>query len=427
MTETLARPTVAPPGGRAARALYLTHRVPYPPDKGDRIRNFHLLRQLSRRAEVWLGCLADEPVSADTMAELNRHCERVAVVPVSGKRRWVRAGLSFVGGQSLSEGAFAEPALAKVIREWTAETRFDSVTVSASSLVPYLRRNGLENTPAVVDLVDVDSQKWSDFAATKRGPKRWLYEWEAARVRNLERSLPAWVRAVGLVSRAEADVYDGFAGAGSATVALNGVDLDYFQVGPVPRVSSAIAAFVGALDYLPNVDAAVWFARDVWPLIRAKYPAAEFHLIGRKPTPEVQALAAHPGVKLIGQVPDVRPHLAEATVAVVPLRLARGLQNKVLEALAMGKAVVAAPAALAALKTEPGTHLLSATTPEEWANAVCGLFASPERVRELGANGRRFVEVHHHWEHCLQPLVEKIIAPPVAAPPPPSRAGDHHP
>ena len=176
------------------------------------------------------------------------------------------------------------------------------------------------------------------------------------------------------------------------------------------------AAFVGALDYLPNVDAAVWFAREVWPRIRAKFPAAEFHLIGRKPTSEVQALAALPGVKLIGQVPDVRPYLEAATVAVVPLRLARGLQNKVLEALAMGKAVVAAPAALAALKTEPGKDLLAATTPTEWVDAVGGLFTNPARVRELGIAGRRFVEQHHHWEHCLQPLIDKIVGTPAAAP-----------
>src|SRR5207244_2106356 len=136
-------------------------------------------------------------------------------------------------------------------------------------------------------------------------------------------------------------------------------------------------AFVGALDYLPNVDAAVWFAREVWPAIRATHPAAELRLIGRKPAPAVQELAALPGVKLIGQVPDVRPHVAAVAVVVAPLRLARGLQNKVLEALAMAKPVVAAPAALAALTAEPGVHLLSATTPAEWAAAVGGLFADP--------------------------------------------------
>ena len=417
------------------KVLYLTHRVPFPPDKGDRIRNFHLLRQLARHGQVWLGCLADEPVSAEAVAELGRLCERVAIVPISGNRRWLRAGWSLLRGRSLSEGAFAEPRLRAVIRAWTAETRFHAAVASASSLAPYLRRDGLEGTPAVIDLMDVDSQKWLDFAAASSVPKRWLYRLEAARVRKLERRLPAWVRAAAVVSRPEADILDAIAGAGAATVATNGVDLDYFrpQCGPLaPRADVSATsgsvdrseettargasglhscAFVGALDYLPNVDAAVWFARAVWPLIRARVPAAEFLLIGRKPEPAVQSLAALPGVKLIGQVPDVRPDLARATVAVVPLRLARGIQNKVLEALAMAKPLIASPAALAALKAEPGKHLLAAATPTEWADAVTGLFADPARCRELGAAGRRFVEEHHHWESCLQPLVEKIFAP----------------
>ncbi len=395
-----------PPAGRV---LYLTHRVPYPPDKGDRIRNYHLLRQMARCGRVWLGCLADEPVAPETMAELRRLCERVAVVPVGGKRRWLRAGSSLLTGWSLSEGAFAEPGLRRVIREWVAETQFDTAVVSASSLVPYLRRDGLERTPAVVDLVDVDSQKWEDFAAASRGPKRWLYRLEAARVRKLERGLPGWVRAAAVVSRAEAAIFDAIAGQPAATVATNGVDLEYFR--PSGTVCEKSCAFVGALDYLPNVDAAVWFAREVWPTIRDRHPDAELRLIGRKPAPAVERLVELPGVRLIGQVPDVRPHLARAAVAVVPLRLARGVQNKVLEALAMGKAVVAAPPALVALKTEPGTHLLSAATPAEWVEAVTGLFADPDRCRSLGAAGRRFVEEHHHWETCLRPLLDKIFAP----------------
>ena len=214
--------------------LYLTHRVPFPPDKGDRIRNFHLLRQLAARGRVWLGCLADEPVPPETTAELDRLCERVAVVPVGRLGRWAKAGFSLLTGRSLSEGLFAERGLRRVIREWTAATRFRAAVVSASSLVPYLRRDGLEQTPAVVDLVDVDSQKWLDFAAASRPPKKWLYSLEARRVRKLEAGLPRWVRAVSVVSRAEADVYDSFAGADSATVATNGVDLDYFAPGERP-------------------------------------------------------------------------------------------------------------------------------------------------------------------------------------------------
>jgi sugar transferase (PEP-CTERM/EpsH1 system associated) len=415
---TTRQPSVEPD---RAPVLYLTHRVPFPPDKGDRIRNFHLLRQLAARGRVWLGCLADEPVPAETTAELNRLCERVAVVPVGQRGRWVKAGWSLLTGRSLSEGLFAEAALRRVIREWTAETPFRAAVVSASSLVPYLRRDGLEKTPAVVDLVDVDSQKWLDFAAASRVPKRWLYRLEARRVRKLEAGLPKWVRAVSVVSRAEADVYDSFAGAGAATVATNGVDLDYFRPDSSPhaeREDSARGAsgplscvFVGAMDYLPNVDGAVWFAREVWPLIRARFPDAEFRIVGRKPTPAVETLAALPGVTVTGSVPDVRPFVASAAVVVAPLRLARGVQNKVLEALAMAKPVVAAPPALAALGTVPGTDVLAATTPAEFADAVGALFADPDRRRALGAAGRRYVERHHHWEHCLEPLMAKIFAP----------------
>lgn len=391
------------------RVLYLTHRVPFPPDKGDRIRNYHLLRQLARRGRVWLGCLADEPVGAEVHAELERLCERVALVPVSPRRRWVRAGVSLLTGRSLSEGAFDEPRLRRVLRGWAAEVRFDAVVVSASSLVPYLEEPGLAGMPAVVDLVDVDSQKWLDFAAATPPPKRWLYRLEGRRVRSLERSLPGRARAVTVVSRAEADILDVVAGDGAATVATNGVDLDYFT--PTTGPADQACVFVGAMDYLPNVDAATWFARGVWPGVREKYPAAEFRVVGRKPTPAVQELARLPGVTVVGQVPDVRPHVAAAAVVVAPLRLARGLQNKVLEALAMGKPVVAAPAALAALRAEPGRHLLAASKPAEWVNAIGRLFDDEGLRRELGAAGRRYVEEHHHWEHCLEPLLESVFAP----------------
>jgi sugar transferase (PEP-CTERM/EpsH1 system associated) len=272
-----------------------------------------------------------------------------------------------------------------------------------------VRRDGLEHVPAVVDLVDVDSQKWLDFAGASRWPKSWLYALEARRVRKLEASLPRWARAVAVVSEAEADTFDAFAGAGAATVAGNGVDLDYFRPGDTPTTVSC--AFVGAMDYLPNVDGAVWFAREVWPLVRERFPTAEFRVVGRKPAPSVEALASLPGVVVTGSVPDVRPHVASAMVVVAPLRLARGVQNKVLEALAMGKPVVAAPPALAALRAVPGVDVLAAETAAGFADAVCGLFANPERCRELGGAGRRYVERHHHWEHCLEPLLDKIFAP----------------
>jgi sugar transferase (PEP-CTERM/EpsH1 system associated) len=401
------------------RVLFLTHRTPFPPDKGDRIRTYHLLRQMAARGRVWLGCLADEPVPPESLAALESLCERLAVVPVGRLSRWARAVRSLAAGASLSEGVFASRELVRVLRAWAAEADFGCAVASSSALVPYLRDPALAGVPKVVDLIDVDSQKWLDFAAASRPPKHWLYRLEAARVRKVEQSLAGWARAAAVVSRAEADVYDSVTEVGAATVATNGVDLEYFaphEGGERPGLARSSLAFVGALDYFPNADAAAWFVRAVWPAVRSRFPDAEFRIVGRNPPAAVRALASVPGVKVVGQVPDVRPFVASAAVVVVPLRLARGVQNKVLEAMAMGKAVVAAPASLAALQTVNGVHLLSASAPREWADAVCGLLADPERRRELGEAARRYVEEHHHWECCLQPLLAAVFpAPPKPA------------
>ncbi len=391
------------------RILYLTHRVPHPPDKGDRIRNYHVLRELAKVASVTLISLADEPVTAATRIELASLCARVEIVPSAGKRRWWRAGRHLLAGRSLSEGLFAEPAFDAAIARAAGARGWDASLVSASSLTPYQQLHGLVAKPRFVDLVDVDSQKWFDYADAAHGPKHWLYTLEGHRIRKLEREIAAWAKAVFIVSPSECQVFDGFTRAGAGTVATNGVDLGYFR--PRPDVSTRpICAFVGALDYFPNIDAAIWFATDIWPAIRARHSDAEFHIIGRKPTAAVRRLEAFDGVKIVADVPDIRPHLAEAALVVCPIRVARGLQNKVLEAMAMAKPTLAAPAAIRAIRAEVGKELLSPTDEAEWIDAVGDLLDDPERRGELGLAARRFVETHHHWDRCLQPLVSAILA-----------------
>jgi glycosyltransferase involved in cell wall biosynthesis len=168
--------------------------------------------------------------------------------------------------------------------------------------------------------------------------------------------------------------------------------------------SDRTCVFVGALDYRPNIDGACWFVREVWPEIRRRRAAARLLLVGRRPAPAVRRLADAPGVEVIGQVPDVRPYVAEAAVVVVPLRLARGVQNKVLEALAMGKATVASPQSLAGLLAHGAVPVLEASTPGEWVDAVVGLMDDPGRRRQLGREGRRYIEEFHGWDRCLEPL-----------------------
>jgi len=269
-------------------------------------------------------------------------------------------------------------------------------------MAPYLRMAELRSTPAVVDLVDVDSQKWLDYAAASRGPRRLLYQTEGQRLRRLERELAPYARALTLVSQAEVDVYRAFCTAGDVQAIPNGVDLDYFQPGPEATEPSCV--FTGALDYRPNSDGVCWFCAHVWPAVAEKRPDAKLYLVGRKPAPAVQRLAGIPGVVVTGQVPDVRPYLARASVAVAPLRIARGLQNKVLEALAMAKATIAMPGCLAGLAVEPGVQLLSASSAPEWTTSILRLFDDSEQRAQLGSAGRRYVEQNHRWETCLEPF-----------------------
>lgn len=400
------------------KVLFLAHRVPYPPDKGDRIRTYQMLRWLSQRAEVSLACLADEPVAAETTAVLNDLAERVAIVPIGGSARWLRVLGSLACGGTASEGAFASRRLAAIVEAWGRDTPFQAVVASASSLVPYLRLPALRQTPAIVDLMDVDSQKWLDYAASSRWPRSWLYRLEGQRLRKIEQQLPAWARGILLASDAEKALYRAFAPDGPILALNNGVDLDYFR--PAAPAFAPRCVFVGALDYRPNVDAACWFVREVWPLLRERCPQAQLALVGRRPAAAVTELAAVPGVEVIGQVPDVRPHVRAASVVVVPLRLARGVQNKVLEALAMARATVASPAALCGVRAQPGKHLLSAETPAEWVEAVMRLFNDPALRADLGTAARRYVEEQHRWERSLEPLAGLIGLPPVAAASPPT-------
>jgi sugar transferase (PEP-CTERM/EpsH1 system associated) len=385
----------------------VVHRVPYPPDKGDRIRTYHVLRHLSRWADVHLACLADEPVPEEAESALAQHCARLEVVPLGRWSRWLWALGSLATGGSLSEGAFHASALVRVLRRWAKETPFRASLASASSVAPYLQIEELADVPAVVDLVDVDSQKWFDYAATSRSLRSWVYRLEGRRLRRRERALAGWARAVTVVSAQEADLYRRLALGKDAHAVPNGVDAEYF----LPRnhaEGQTSCVFVGSLDYYPNVDGACWFAREVWPAVHAQRPEAILRLVGRKPALEVRRLGELPGVEVVGQVPDVRPYLGEGAVAVAPLRIARGVQNKVLEAMAMARPVVASPQALAGLGDFPDLPALRANDVPEWLQCLGELLGNPLRRRDLGQAGRRYVERHHDWERCLEPFLSLL-------------------
>ena len=297
------------------------------------------------------------------------------------------------------------------ISGWAQQTRFDVVVAYCSSMVPYLQMPELKKIPAIVDLVDVDSQKWFDYAQTAGWPLRSVFLLEGRRLRRLETTAVGRAHVVTLVSEAEADLLREIAPDSEVRAIANGVDLDHF----VPRESTVEegpkrCTFVGALDYRANVDGLKWFCTHVWPDIHRCVPDCVFSVVGRRPVPEVQRLGRLPGVELVGEVDDVRPHYQRAALTVVPLRIARGIQNKVLEALAMRKAVVSSPAALEGLQVEPDVHVRQASTPQQWVQEVCRLLDDPTEAVRLGTAGRVYVEEHHRWDDRLQEFSHLLAA-----------------
>ncbi|MBN1588459.1 MAG: TIGR03087 family PEP-CTERM/XrtA system glycosyltransferase [Pirellulales bacterium] len=401
--ETAERDQVGP---ARPQVLFIAHRVPYPPDRGDRIRSFHLLKFLAARADVCLAFLSDHAVPDETMSVLRRYCRRVADVRLDRRLRWLGAARSMALGRTATEGLFGSRRLKHIVRDWSANTRFDAVFAFCSSVAQYLDAPALAGVPTVIDLVDVDSQKWFDYAEHSRGPRQKVFRLEGKRLRRLEASLSNRAAAITLVSPQEARLYRSFCPAEHVYVIQNGVDLEYFA----PQETSAGSAadhcvFVGALDYEANLDGVTWFCQEIWPRVRQRCPHMVFRLVGSNPGTAARRLATLPGVELVGEVPDVRPYLSDAAIALVPLRIARGLQNKVLEAMAMGKPVVVTPQALEGIGATPGVHVTQAATPDEWVEAMVNLISYPDHRNRLGLAARAFVEQQFLWKNQLEPLV----------------------
>jgi polysaccharide biosynthesis protein PslH len=398
-------------GLQLMRVLLLTHRVPYPPNRGDRIRSIHLLKFLAQRAEVSLACPTEEPVAESTRQVLDRLCSQVAIGPNSWFNRSRRAAWSLARGRSATEGYFWHPQLARTIRAWAGAKKFEAIVCYCSGMFRYTLVPELAGVPVLVDLVDVDSQKWIECARRASVAKQWLYELESSRVWKLESEIAERAATVTLVSEEERELFRRVGCSSSVEVVGNGVDLEYFsRQADSPAVAPHTCCFVGVLNYPPNVDGLKWFVELVWPAVQAEVPNARFLIVGKSPEQQVERLSSVPGVELHANVPDVRPYLAQSAVAVAPMQFARGVQNKVLEAMAMEKAVVATPQSLEGLRAKPGAEVLAASDVDEWRAAIVSLMMGPSRAEQLGRAARSYVESNHRWEDCLGPFAEYLAS-----------------
>ena len=387
--------------------LYLVHRIPYPPNKGDKIRSFNILKHLASHYRVHLGTFVDDPDDWRHVPELEAYCASVCVRPLSPRLAKLRSLRGLLTGDPLTLPYYRDRALARWV-DRVLNGGVDRALVFSSAMGQYLpaQPGGLHT---VIDLVDVDSEKWRQYAQRHRFPMSWVYRREGERLLAFERGLATRGAGLVLVTPEEAALFRRLApeAADRVHAVENGVDAAYFS--PDEGFDSPYApheapvVFTGAMDYWANVDAVEWFARVILPAVRARMPEAVFVIVGARPTPAVQRLGQLPGVRVTGSVHDVRPFLAHARVAVAPLRVARGIQNKVLEAMAMAVPVVATPEALDGLRWEPGTGVIAEQDPQAFAQRVAGILADDSGdARKLAAAARRWVCARYDWRSQMQ-------------------------
>lgn len=330
--------------------LYLVHRIPYPPNKGDKIRSYHLLRHLAKHYRVHLGTFIDDEEDRKYIKEVRKFCGETCFVNLHPRFARLRSVSGLFRGEALTLPYYRDQRLQTWVNGVLQTRPVGSVLIFSSAMAQYVSQ--VRHVRRIIDFVDIDSDKWLQYASSSNWPMSWIYRRESKLLLGYEKQVAQDFDSATFVSEAEANLFNQLApeAATKVTYFNNGVDADYFSPQysyPNPYSSRVpVLVFIGAMDYWANVDAVDWFARSIFPAIRAHLPAVEFFIVGARPSEAVTALATLPGVTVTGTVSDVRPYLAHASLVVAPLRIARGIQNKVLEAMAMEKTVVASPQAV---------------------------------------------------------------------------------
>lgn len=399
-----------------SRILFVCHRIPYPPDKGDKLRSWAWLKGLSEYHDIDLVCFYDDPSDCEHLPVLQAHCDEVTCLPLSGLTRLRRYCTGLMTGQSLSEAVYLDETVKEDVQRYLGKSP-DAVLLFSSG--PFNLLPARLPCPLVTDLVDVDSCKWKSFAESAVNPiMRWIYAREAKLVAQIERRIAEASSDVLLVSNAEADLFraemiDKPQISEKVRALGNGVDLADFahdvQIeNPYSGSKAPVLLFTGAMDYPPNIHAVTRFANNIFGCVLHQFPHAQFWIVGARPTPEVKALAKRPNVHVTGRVGAIPPYFAHADVCVAPLTVARGVQNKVLEAMAMAKPIVVSREASTGIRADDGTHLLIADDDAYFADKVCQLLREEGLAREMGLQARQVIEQYYTWPDKVQQIMRYL-------------------
>ncbi|APW40857.1 sugar transferase [Rhodoferax koreense] len=385
--------------------LYLAHRLPFPPNKGDKVRSYHLLKHLAAKHRVFLGTFVDDPEDEVHVETVRGFCAEVYVARLSPRLAKIRSLAGLLRREALSLGYYRDAGLSAWCRRLATDEQIDAAVVFSSPMAQYA--DLVPDAAQLVDFVDVDSAKWTQYASAHSWPMSWLYRREGERLLAYEAAVAAKAERSFFVTENEATLFRGLASAvaGKVEALSNGVDAAFFapdsaRVSPFPSSAKPVLVFTGAMDYWPNIDGVTWFVAEVLPELLRRWPELRFYIVGRSPTPAVEGLASS-DVVVTGTVPDVRPYLQHATVVVAPLRVARGIQNKILEAMAMARPVVASSVCVKPIGASEGAELLAARDAEDFIAQIDSLLHAPGRADAIGRAGQTMVQLRYSWDAHL--------------------------
>jgi len=364
------------------RVLFLTHRLPYAPNRGDRLRAYQLLRTLAASgAEVDLISLAHDAEEASHAADLNGLAASVHVARVPRLRNLTRGAFLLPSQRPLTHALLDAPDITDVIARVRRDRQPDVVLAYCSGMARFALEPALADLPCVVDMVDADSAKWAALAETTPWPKRYVYTREARCLSRFEARAMQHASATLVVNAREREILRRLTPDARILIVENGIDVDAFTPTAAPTEDPTVI-FCGVMNYAPNSAGAAWLAREAWPIVRATLPAARLLLVGASPTQDVRALAdADRSIAVTGTVPDVRPFLAQSAVAAAPLHTARGIQNKVLEAVAAGLPCVVTSTVADGLPKDVEPACLVADAAQAFADALLALLHQSGRER----------------------------------------------
>lgn len=392
--------------------LFLAHRIPYPPNKGDKIRSYHFLKYLTSEYNVHLGTFIDDPKDWQYTDKLDALCVETHYVGLNPFRAKIKSLQGLLTGEALSLPYYKNQAMQDWVDNTIQKHSIKKVlifsSVMAQFIVPMLRNGNKHDIDMIVDFVDVDSDKWRQYAAKKQGIARWIYQRESKYLFDYEKKIAGQAKAGLFVSEQEAALFKTLAPSLSEKTGHinNGVDTDYFspeQAFVSPYRDEEVMVFTGAMDYWANMDAVIWFATHVFPQVTKNYPKAKFYIVGSRPAKEVEELAKNNNIVVTGAVDDVRPYVAHAKLAVAPLRIARGIQNKVLEAMAMGKHVVATSAAMEGIPYDENLAVSVGDEAAVMVKQLDGLLQNNPAAITSSVN-RDFVKAKFSWEQNVRQL-----------------------